>query len=388
MILVLCYFQSTAQLSPGKLAESHSHLEGITNCTQCHELGKKVAEAKCLECHSFIQSLVNTNRGYHASSEVKSKECIDCHSDHHGLNFEMVRFDVDNFDHELTGYSLLGSHGRIECRACHVADNITQPDLKKREDTFLGLQEDCLSCHSDFHQGTLSNDCLACHDFEKFRPAPGFDHSLTEYPLKGQHEDVECKKCHEKTSRNGVSFQLFSGTEFQDCKSCHIDPHRNQIPGNCASCHSESGFNAVRRISSFNHGLTDFQLRGKHSETRCMDCHVQTSDPLKVFQDKSGISEDNCMACHDDVHKGKFGERCIECHSETSFFDLKDLSYFDHSLTDYPLEGKHTNVDCRKCHEERYTDPLDFSACMNCHEDYHEGEFRNEDKIPDCVDCH
>ena len=36
-------------ISPGKLSAAHASLDGMTNCTQCHELGKKGAsDAKCL----------------------------------------------------------------------------------------------------------------------------------------------------------------------------------------------------------------------------------------------------------------------------------------------------------------------------------------------------
>ena len=94
LILVLLV---SAQISPGKLSESHAHLEGLSNCTKCHLLGEKVTNEKCLDCHKEIATRINARKGYHASAEVRAKDCIKCHSDHHGRKFQMIHFDPDKF---------------------------------------------------------------------------------------------------------------------------------------------------------------------------------------------------------------------------------------------------------------------------------------------------
>ena len=48
-----------AQLSPGDLTTAHSHLDGISNCTQCHVLGNKVSSEKCLVCHTEIKERID-----------------------------------------------------------------------------------------------------------------------------------------------------------------------------------------------------------------------------------------------------------------------------------------------------------------------------------------
>ena len=54
---------------------------------------------------------------------------------------------------------------------------------------------------------------------------------------------------------------------------------------------------------------------------------------------------------------------------------------FDHSQTDYTLEGKHNEVDCRACHKEKFmTAPMSFDACNRCHNDFHEGQFNHIEK--------
>ncbi len=386
--IILAVTYSYGQISPGDLTTAHSNLEGLSNCTMCHDIGKKVSNAKCLECHKEIKTLINNNKGYHASSGVRNKDCFECHSEHHGRKFDMVRFDENRFNHNLTGYVLEGKHAEVDCRQCHMPDNIANNELRKRSGTFLGLNNACLSCHDDFHQNTLPNDCLSCHNMDAFKPVLNFDHNKTDYPLKGEHRNVDCVECHKITTRNGVKFQEFGGIPFSDCKACHNDPHNNQLKGNCKECHTESSFSNFIGQGRFNHNITDFNLNGQHKSIDCFGCHNRTDNPLAVFQDKLNIAEDNCVACHDDQHDGLYGLDCAKCHVESSFLSLKDMDFFDHSVTDYPLEGQHLEVDCRKCHVERFSTPIDFSACNKCHNDYHQGEFATNGVSPDCVECH
>ena len=64
------------------------------------------------------------------------------------------------------------------------------------------------------------------------------------------------------------------------------------------------------------------------------------------------------------------------------------MDFFDHSVTDYPLEGQHLDVDCRSCHTESFSNPIDFSSCTNCHDDYHNGDFTENGIVTDCKECH
>ena len=174
-----------AQISPGDLAKPHAHLEGLSNCTKCHTLGKKVVNEKCLDCHKEIKERIDQRKGYHSSAEIRGKNCFECHSDHHGVKFEMIRFDLEKFNHSLTGYKLLGAHARKKCKDCHKSKYISDQEIKKKTYTYLGLNTTCLTCHTDYHQKTLSPDCASCHDFDAFKPAPLFDHSKSKFKLIG-----------------------------------------------------------------------------------------------------------------------------------------------------------------------------------------------------------
>ncbi|HFA47731.1 MAG TPA: cytochrome c family protein [Bacteroidetes bacterium] len=388
-LFTLLAFQAAAQISPGDLAKSHAELEGISNCTQCHTLGEKVSNSKCLECHKELKSRVDKRKGFHASSEVKGKDCITCHSEHHGRKFDMIRFDEDSFDHSLTGYDLTGAHKKIDCRDCHKPDFISNSDLKKRDETFLGLGQQCLNCHEDYHQKTLDKDCAKCHNDEDFSPAGNFDHDNTDFALAGKHKDVDCIECHKMETRNGKDFQHFADVPFGNCNECHDDAHDMNLGTDCKQCHSEDSFTSHRGLKHFKHNKTGFPLKGKHKRVDCFTCHSELTTAATVFQDNLGIATNNCVACHEDVHEAKFGTNCAECHTEKSFRVKGNPDNFDHSLTGFELEGKHAAVDCRKCHtSQNLTDPLPHSTCAECHTDYHNSEFAQNGISPDCAECH
>ena len=384
----LTWLNAIAQISPGDLAAAHANLEGLSNCTKCHTLGDKVANAKCLDCHKELNTRIDTGKGFHVSAEVRGQDCFKCHSEHHGRNFEMVRFDITRFDHTRTGYTLTGAHKRLECAECHKGEFITDKQLKQKKETYLGLSNACAACHTDFHQGTLGNSCTDCHTTDTFVPASVFSHDKTEFPLKGAHQKVDCSSCHAMTTRKGSSFQEFADIAFVNCSSCHTDVHEGRFGANCKECHVEESFHTFRGMSSFNHNKTGFPLLGKHKSIACSDCHDTKASAESMFKDFVQKDVSNCVSCHADVHEQKFGADCKACHIEESFQRIKNLDAFDHDLTEYLLQGKHEQVDCKKCHEAKMTDPLPHTQCADCHSDYHERQFVSVSRTPDCAACH
>lgn len=390
-LLLLFLFSSPmleAQLSPGDLSEPHSHLEGISNCTQCHVLGDKASEAKCLLCHTEIQSRISSQKGYHSSTEVKGKSCFNCHSEHNGKNFSLVRLDVNKFNHSLTGYTLSGKHATRQCTECHKTGNIKDQNLKKKKSTYLGLNADCLNCHADYHQQTLPGSCLNCHSYESFVPAPKFNHDNARFSLVGSHKTVECLKCHKKTTINGKVFQEFRGVPFTNCTNCHQDPHQNQFGQNCRQCHTEVSFRTVTGgAGKFDHNKTDFRLEGKHLAVGCKDCHKgKTTDPLR---------HDRCTDCHTDYHKGQFAKNgnqpdCTECHTVKGFNQFT-YTITQHNAGPFPLRGSHAATPCLECHRKQ--DKWSFRGigikCADCHADIHRDIIQSK-YYPDaeCRACH
>jgi hypothetical protein len=370
--LLICSASTLAQstgafFSPGELSTPHAELEGITNCTQCHELGG-VSDSLCLDCHDGVRAQLQSGEGFHA---LQSQSCTNCHPDHRGRDFEMIRFDAEAFKHQATGFPLTGNHGGLECVECHTD-----------EESFLGLDKQCGSCHEDEEPHGLGHTerellagCETCHevvtDWKALPlPAGALDHtdrSQVDYTLQGAHGQVGCEECH-------ADWQ-FVPVAADECTDCHEDPHYTSFESGCAECH-EIVEDWV--VEQFNHQQTSFELLGQHQRVACADCH-----PAKIT---ARLDHDNCEDCHKDIHQAQFEPRvCEDCHTpHTADFALRT---YDHDTTDYPLEGKHTEVSCEDCHKDGhaavYVD-LPAESCTDCHEDEHQGSFEPKP----CSECH
>lgn len=415
----------TAQISPGELAHSHAHLEGITNCTNCHELGQKISSQKCLDCHVLIQSRLSQNKGYHASKAVRNKTCIECHKDHLGRDFQMVEWEngKDKFNHDLAGYVLEGKHKGIKCESCHKPSRITDQSVIQRkrdglklESTFLGVSRECGNCHFDEHRAQLGKDCYACHDFNDWKKSSEakFDHSGTRFPLLGKHSLVSCVQCHPlikepKKKEDGnldADYKNFKITKFDRCTYCHKDPHEGKFGLNCQKCHTPGGWLNVT-ISGFDHSKTNYPLTGKHLNVNCLKCHQPDSGKKAVYK---GLKHKQCKDCHADEHHGQFASRkdtgaCESCHTTSGFIPSSYTVSLHNEQSRFKLEGSHRSVACNSCHVKvsgnafrAYSglnaDPVKATAvftfkkqqCGDCHDDVHQGQFNG--RPGGCEACH
>ena len=381
-----------AQISPGELSKSHSFLEGVSNCTKCHDLGNKVTRDKCLDCHKEIKSDIRLKKGLHSTVELLSKDCFACHNDHHGQNFKMIKFDKATFNHTNIGFELKGAHSKEDCKGCncnicHKAAFIKDPELKKKSSTYLGLNRECLSCHEDFHKGKMSPNCLNCHGFDTFKKAAGFDHNTTKYPLTGKHKTVSCEKCHKPASVNGKNEQRFDNLLFNSCTNCHKDVHEDKFGQDCKKCHTEESFHLIKETGNFNHDKTDFKLVGKHQALDCKKCHKRN------LIDK--IKSEHCWDCHADYHKNEFTKNgvmqdCDQCHNNNGFTETL-YTIEKHNTLNFKLEGGHLATPCIACHmkQEKWTFVKIGSLCIDCHQNTHKG-FIQEKYFPNgkCTECH
>jgi len=199
------------------------------------------------------------------------------------------------------------------------------------------LESDCKNCHVAFKKSAQRELCLDCHDHRAVAAdiAAGRGYH-------GRLKDTTCSACH--TEHKG-----------RDVNIAKLDE------------------------AAFDHTLTDFALRGGHaaSKVKCRDCHA----PNVKFRD----APSDCHSCHkkDDVHKGGLGKACVNCHDDTSWKKIR----FDHSKTDYPLDGCHVNVECKACHIDNRFKPTP-KDCYSCHrgddnKKGHKGMFGKK-----CESCH
>lgn len=196
------------------------------------------------------------------------------------------------------------------------------------------LEEDCKNCHSRGREVT---------------------------------QDALCRDCHEEVDADVIKRRGFHGRikniNRTECRTCHTD-------------HKGRGADIIGLDKeTFDHRLTDFRPKGAHTRTPCNACHL----PDKLFREAPG----QCIDCHkeDDVHKGRLGEKCKDCHDENGW---KKTAEFDHDETEFPLEGSHKEVACDSCHpNERYKKTP--TVCQACHalNDAHGGRFGVK-----CDTCH
>ena len=411
-VLLLATLPASAQISPGKLSRPHAALEGSGHCSRCHEPGRGVVPAKCLDCHRPLAERISGGEGLHARPEYG--DCKTCHVEHQGTEFELVWWGQSGreaFDHQQAGYTLEGRHARLVCRDCH------QPRLNRQREflaaagvdltrTYLGLGTGCTDCHADEHRGQFAGrECTSCHGQSAWKPAPGFDHAKTSWPLSGRHTAVACAKCHRESGTDPADrYVQFKGVSGRECASCHEDVHRARLGTACANCHSTAGWRQVER-ARFDHRRTGYPLEGRHADVACNRCHQQRlTRPLR---------HERCTDCHDDAHFGQLASRadkgaCESCHTVDGFSPAR-YGLDEHQKTSYPLTGGHAAIACNACHTSATVAELRESSgvpitgapsgrsprlrfastrCAACHRDAHFGELDRWVTQDGCESCH
>ena len=178
-------------------------------------------------------------------------------------------------------------------------------------------------------------------------------------------------------------------------------PKRLNIPGILAAVILFAAANSQAQLSPGQLSRPHSFLEGLDN---CSKCHG--------FDQK--LSSEKCLACHTflaeriqagkGLHARPDYEKCEVCHVEHQGRDFelifwkKGIKNFYHSETGYKLEGKHSQLDCRACHQARNNQAsgrltalkkdlnrtfLGLSReCVTCHVDEHRGQFAA------CLNCH
>jgi len=418
--------------SPGPLARVHQQLEGLANCTKCHEAGRQLRGEKCLSCHLEIGDRVARGQGLHGRLPESERACQHCHHEHQGRESDLLDWGPkgrDGFDHARSGFPLRGKHAAVACQKCHQARFIEDPvvrgllDKHPGKKTWLGTSTACAACHADEHRGQEGTDCKKCHGEAGWKPARGFDHARTSYPLEGKHARVACQKCHARVQDTAphpglsATFVRYVPVHHSDCIDCHRDPHQGRFAGRCSDCHVPQDWKRVSGVGQERafHEKTRYPLRGAHRSVACDACHSQGKGTRAKFR---GIPFAACTDCHADAHVGQLGQTlqaiaCDRCHTVDGFLPAR-YEIEDHLKARYQLEGAHRAVACERCHrhdsrlaervpaqvrldtERRHRKVLVSPAlltlgapgarCEACHADVHGGQFNG--RSGGCAACH
>jgi hypothetical protein len=426
--------------SPGPLARGHAQLEGLARCTECHPAGERLSSQRCIACHRELEDRIGRGRGLHGRIPAAERACETCHHEHQGRDFALVDWGPpgrDRFDHARAGWPLRGKHATTPCAKCHdrrlVQDPAVKALLEKRPErtTWLGTALTCRACHFDDHRGQVSTECERCHGEKGWKPARGFDHARTRYPLRGKHAKVACARCHPRKADEeaasgafpapvSATFLVLKPIPFARCLDCHKDPHKDRFGDSCESCHGVGSWKELvgrGRESAF-HLKTRYPLEGAHVAVACKACHGPFGREKARWRN---LAFRSCADCHLDSHvgqlarNGRAAQGCDACHGVQAWSPVRyDLE--EHGKAPYPLAGAHVSVPCALCHprDERLLQrvpagvreelalrrrPVQASAaalarpgfdrCETCHKDPHAGQLaRNGRAARGCAGCH
>lgn len=452
-LVAVAAFSQVERESPGPISLVHQRIPELQEqgCAACHGGWFSDMTQACLSCHEPVAQQRADGTGVHGTlPEGTSQPCAFCHSDHHGEEFQLVqnssfalagfRGGVEGFDHARIGFEMAGAHLKLACRECHEhADAVVLPEGEPR---YVGLRQDCASCHDDPHAGAMVRGCAECHTQRAFDELQAPFHDL---PLGGGHGALACASCHADEGATSVRALGAVGPEVavrgRSCQGCHDSPHGagflwalaapgpESAPGGlggrraCAGCHQpeDGAFLAARgTMDRDRHRVTGMALDGPHAELECAACH----DPDEPFDQRfRGRRGEDCAQCHASPHGGQFGGNpenarlldalpvgmevvrgtgaaCIDCHGRERFaphgFDAAL-----HRERGIPLDGAH-DLDCASCHPRANGGGAAGIAqfrgigrrCEDCHGDAHRGAFEPHAQELDilvdgtCSQCH
>ena len=163
----------------------------------------------------------------------------------------------ENFDHDLTGFILNGSHARLSCQSCH------------KHGIFKGTPMQCQGCHSQ-------------------ASAIG----ATKKPPNHVESNDHCDDCHTEVSWGGARMDHVAITG--SCSTCHNGRKAKGKPANhiqshdrCDECHRTISWLPARfdhsaitgSCFSCHNGVTAKGKTPNHiqSSNQCEDCHRTTA---------------------------------------------------------------------------------------------------------------
>jgi hypothetical protein len=166
-------------------------------CASCHinnNYNLQIAPTACGTAGCHLTTWQQTNNPVHSTAgpAFALANCSSCHT--------TLGWDSASFNHNSTGFPLVGTHATTPCAQCHVNNNYTLTTA------------DCMSCHTtDWNKtqtigGSVPNHvtagfpstaaaCSTCHTITKWSDGK-FDHSATGFLLTNGHANVQCALCH------------------------------------------------------------------------------------------------------------------------------------------------------------------------------------------------
>lgn len=164
-----------------------------------------------------------------------------------------------------------------------------------------------------------------------------------------------------------------------------VVPH-DKFPADCSLCHLGGGWHEIRADFTFDHAAqTGVALNGAHEKAECLRCHNDRG-PVGRYAQRG------CAGCHEDLHQGRLGKTCSDCHGERDWQPREQIAR--HNQTRFPLIGAHVAVACWQCHPGAQVGNFQRAdiACESCHQPdlarAVDPDHRTQGWVADCQRCH
>jgi hypothetical protein len=290
---------------------------GISSGAQADETLRNTAGLKAQELHSIMLAATSSKT---TTSKPKPKS---------------QKPRADDFDHLLTGFSLFGSHLRVECESCHIRG------------IFRGTPTTCEGCHG--HPGSIASTFKPLNHVRTTLPCDFCHNSVVWAGARFDHVTVlpgSCVQCHNGSIADAKPTTGHPVTN-ESCESCHSVGgswfpakfrHIGVAPGTCNTCH---GVTATGKPSG--HQVT--------SES-CDACHSTTAWLPATDFDHTSVVTGTCLNCHGTTSTGKPSGHipatmsCDACHNTNTF---TNSTMRNHSTTQGVIPGG-----CLLCHNGAY----------------------------------
>ncbi|MDP2722814.1 MAG: hypothetical protein Q8O72_08660, partial [Bacteroidales bacterium] len=352
-----------------------AHALIATDCSTCHQGDYTNTQKSCYSCHASDYD--QTTNPSHTAAQF-STDCETCHS--------TVAWQPATFDHDGQYFPIYSGEHQGEwndCAECHT--NTSNYSVFSCIDCHEHNKIDTDDEHNDVSGYQYTSDaCYACHPTGSAEG--GFNHNLTNFPLTGAHNSVECIACH----ANG-----YAGTSMV-CVDCH-QPDFNQstnpnhasigLSTECQTCHTTNPGWSPATFAVHN----DFYpLTGAHTSiaNECSTCH----------QGNYNNTPNSCVGCHQTDYNQTtnpshvslaLSTGCDECHTTNP--DWNPALFPDHNNY-YVLQGAHISFanQCVDCHNGNYNSTP--NTCYGCHQnDYNQttNPAHEAAQFPtECETCH
>lgn len=269
----------------------------------------------------------------------------------------VVNAEDSEFDHDKTGFELVGPHERISCDSCHIRG------------IFKGIPKRCESCHDigsliatsikPANHIITRGSCEGCHAGNTWA-VTGFDHDSI---------SSSCINCHNGATATGKPVNHVQSSQL--CDDCHSTIswipaifNHNSITGSCESCHNgttargKSGSHFVtsspcdtchspsRRdwSSIFRHASLDYPNHGRNFD--CKTCHKSNNTSVTW----NATYSPNCAACHEnDYEAGEHKKSEVPSVENYTVGDLQNCSgachFYENGTIKKSRSGEHRATD-------------------------------------------